>query len=297
MLRELKTFMAVAEYGTFSSAGARVGLTQSAVSAQMHRLEEELGVTLFDRTGRMPRLTAAGQEALGLAGELMAVYARLLKQPSIAENTGTLRVGAISSVQESVLAGPVVSFRQLFPAWRVRIVTGGALNLLGQVDSGDLDMAVIGRPSFTLPNGLEWCGLAFEPFVLLVPDTLAGQPWRYALCEAPFIRYDRGSFGGQLVDQFLSRACLDVHDAVELIDLHGIAQMVASGAGVALVPRTVARAAWPTGVSALELGEDTFYREIGMVQKPRQNRHLAAQKFAEEMIKVWRPEPDPSSQN
>jgi hypothetical protein len=50
-------------------------------------------------------------------------------------------------------------------------------------------------------------------------------------------------------------------------------------------------------VSALELGEDTFYREIGMVQKPRQNRHLAAQKFAEEMIKVWRPEPVPSSQN
>ncbi|MFM0203269.1 LysR substrate-binding domain-containing protein [Paraburkholderia fungorum] len=214
-----------------------------------------------------------------------------------AENTGTLRVGAISSVQESVLAGPVVSFRQLFPAWRVRIVTGGALNLLGQVDSGDLDIAVIGRPSFTVPNGLEWCALSFEPFVLLVPDTLAGQPWRYALCEAPFIRYDRGSFGGQLVDQFLSRAGLDVHDAVELIDLHGIAQMVASGAGVALVPRTVARVTWPTGVTALELGEDTFYREIGMVQKPRQNRHLAAQKFAEEMIKAWRPEPVPASQN
>jgi hypothetical protein len=52
MLRELKTFLAVARHGTFAAAGLHIGLTQSAVSAQIRYLEQALGVRLFDRTGR-----------------------------------------------------------------------------------------------------------------------------------------------------------------------------------------------------------------------------------------------------
>lgn len=68
MLRELKTFLAVARHGTFAAAGLHVGLAQSAVSAQIRNLEQALGVRLFDRTGRhafdhpaiqLPQLAAA----------------------------------------------------------------------------------------------------------------------------------------------------------------------------------------------------------------------------------------------
>ena len=68
MLRELKTFLAVARHGTFAAAGLHIGLTQSAVSAQIRNLEQALGVRLFDRTGRhaidhpaiqLPQLAAA----------------------------------------------------------------------------------------------------------------------------------------------------------------------------------------------------------------------------------------------
>ena len=63
MLRELQTFLAVVRYGSFASAGANIGLTQSAVSAQIHRLEEELGLALFDRSGRSAGfLTSSSQE-------------------------------------------------------------------------------------------------------------------------------------------------------------------------------------------------------------------------------------------
>lgn len=295
MLRELKTFMAVVEHGTFSAAAARIGLTQSAVSSQIQRLEEELGVTLFDRSGRTPCLTKAGEEAHTLAEEMMGVYARLLKQPSIAENTGTLRVGAVASAQESVLARPVAAFREAFPAWRVQIVTSGGLSLLGQLDAGDIDLAVLSQPLFTLPASFEWRRLALEPFVLLVPESMAGPRWRTLLQRAPFIRYARSSFGGQLVEQFLSRERIAVHDAIEIVDLHGIAQMVASGAGVALVPRTTGSREWPPRVVSLDLGAHTFYREIGVVQKPRHSRHLAIQRFIDEMIRVWGDPPDMST--
>lgn len=67
MLRELKTFIAVTRYGTFAAAAMHIGLTQSAVSAQIRNLEQALGIRLFDRTGRQALLNAAGQRALPMA--------------------------------------------------------------------------------------------------------------------------------------------------------------------------------------------------------------------------------------
>lgn len=77
MLREIRTFVAVARHGTFAAAGMHIGLTQSAVSAQIRNLEEALGVRLFDRTGRQALLNAAGERALPLAREMLDLFARL----------------------------------------------------------------------------------------------------------------------------------------------------------------------------------------------------------------------------
>ena len=67
MITELKTFIAVVRYGGFSAAGSHIGLTQSAVSSQIQRLEESLGLELFDRTRRSAVLNEAGARQLGLA--------------------------------------------------------------------------------------------------------------------------------------------------------------------------------------------------------------------------------------
>lgn len=101
MLRELKTFIAVARHGTFAGAGERIGLTQSAVSAQIQRLEESLGFQLFDRTGRSATLNAAGRDALALAEHIVTLYDRLGEQASGSEQRGLVRIGAIASVQAS----------------------------------------------------------------------------------------------------------------------------------------------------------------------------------------------------
>ena len=80
MLRELRTFIAVVRHGTFARAGTQIGLTQSAVSAQIQRLEGELGFALFDRTSRSASLNAAGKRIVDVAQEVLAVYARLAAQ-------------------------------------------------------------------------------------------------------------------------------------------------------------------------------------------------------------------------
>jgi DNA-binding transcriptional LysR family regulator len=286
MLSELKTFIAVSQYGTFSAAGARIGLTQSAVSAQMQRLEEELGFALFDRTGRSATLNDAGRETLALAEEMMTLYARLSERGAVAAESGMLRVGAIASAQVSFLADALARFRDDRPGWRIRVVPGVSLGLLGQVDSGELDLAVVIKPPFALPSELEWRTLVTEPFVLLVPKALArgkgeARSWRELLRSEPFIRYDRTSFGGRLVDRFLRRSRLNVHDVIELDELQGIVQLVARGIGVALLPNSAGLGKWPAGVVALELGEATFQREIGLVQRPRHSRQAVAGALAD----------------
>ncbi|WGS53819.1 LysR family transcriptional regulator [Paraburkholderia sp. D15] len=283
MLNELKTFIAVSQYGTFSGAGARIGLTQSAVSAQMQRLEDELGFALFDRTGRSATLNDAGRETLALAEEMMTLYARLSERGAVAAESGMVRIGAIASAQVSFLADALARFRDDRSGWRIRVVPGVSLSLLAQVDSGELDLAVIIKPPFALPAELEWRTLATEPFVLLAPKALARkQPsWRELLRSAPFIRYDRASFGGRLVERFLRRARLNVQDAIELDELQGIVELVARGVGVALIPDTVGLGKWPATVTALELGDATFHREIGLVLRPQHSRQAVASALAD----------------
>ncbi|WP_063829684.1 LysR family transcriptional regulator [Paraburkholderia dilworthii] len=77
MITELRTFIAVSKFGTFAAAGDRIGLSQSAVSSQIKRLEDSLGFELFDRTGRSATLNASGQKTLGRAEELCALYEKL----------------------------------------------------------------------------------------------------------------------------------------------------------------------------------------------------------------------------
>jgi len=280
MIRELKTFLAVVQYGTFANAGYQIGLTQSAVSAQIQRLEEDLGFQLFDRTGRAAVLNAAGRQTVQLAQELLGVYGRLAQQGDAAEKTGLLRVGAIASVQASFLVPAIRRFRDALPGWRMRVVPGVSLNLLAQVDAAEMDVAIIIKPPFALPAELSWRALLAEPFVLLAPTALAQQSWRSLLKSQPFIRYDRNSYGGRLVERFLKKVRITVNEVVELDELQGIVGLVEQGVGVALVPYA-ASLAMPPGVTVLALGHDTFCREIGLVQRDSRSVQSAALQFAD----------------
>ena len=261
MIKEFKTFIAVARDGTFTGAGAQLGLTQSAVSAQIRRLEDYLGVELFDRGARRraerPR---ARDAAAGRAGGHGRAHGQRRRRGT---RQRSLRIGAIASVQQDLLVRALGLFRAQYPDVRVRIVPGVSLSLLGQVDAGEVDLAVLIRPPFALPPELGWQPLLSEPVALAVPAAMPEAPWRELLATQPFIRYDRASFGGRVVDLFLKKQRIRVHEAVELDEIEAIANMVRHGLGVALLPRL--RRLDMTGLRLLPLGEAAFQREIGLI--------------------------------
>jgi len=263
VIKEFKTFIGVARNGTFTGAGAQLGLTQSAVSAQIKRLEEYLGVALFERSARAAVLNANGREMLPQAEELVAMAERMVTTAGAGHVSGSLRIGAIASVQQDLLVRALGEFRAVYPDVRVRVVPGVSLSLLGQVDAGEVDMAMLIRPPFALPPELGWQPLMREPVMLAVPESLPAAPWRELLATQPFIRYDRASFGGRAVDIFLKKHRIAVREAVELDEIEAIAGMVRHGLGVALLPHL--RQLDTTGLRLLALGEDAFHREIGLI--------------------------------
>jgi DNA-binding transcriptional LysR family regulator len=265
MIREFKTFIAVARLGTFTSAGQHLGLTQSAVSAQIQRLEAFLGVQLFERSPRAAVLNPQGRQVLAQALEVVALVDRMVAQAGGGPVTGSLRVGAIASVQQGLLVQALGAFRGEFPDVSVRIVPGVSLALLGQVDVGEVDLAVLIRPPFALPADLGWQALVHEPFRLAVAESVAPASWRELLATQPFIRYERSSFGGRLVDGFLRKQRLAVNEAMELDEIDAIANLVRNGLGVALLPE--AGRLDLTGLRLVDLGSATFFREIGIVAR------------------------------
>ncbi|MGY4533408.1 DNA-binding transcriptional LysR family regulator [Pseudomonas sp. TE3786] len=280
MLRELRTFVAVARYGTFAAAGMHAGLTQSAVSAQIRNLENALGHPLFDRTGRQAILNAAGERALPMAKEMLDIFNRMASSDNLNSYSGELKIGAIASVQTGLLPAALLRLRQAAPGVEAKLVPGVSLNLLNQVDAGDLDVAILIRPPFPLPKELHTQVLRQEPFVLIVPLDVEGDDPVQILREHPLVRYDRTSFGGRLVSRFLREQRLNVEVALELDELDGIVKMVECGLGVSLIPLAGLWVEHGAKVRTIELGELVFHRELILLLRHSQRKLAIQQVFS-----------------
>jgi DNA-binding transcriptional LysR family regulator len=226
-----------------------------------------LGVSLFDRTGRAATLNAAGQRAVTLAEEMLQLFGRMGSPDSANDFRGSLRIGAISTAQTGILPQALVALRSKAPFIEASLIPGVSLNLLSQVDAGELDLAIMIKPPFALPKELHAEVIAREPFVLVAPLTLQGDDPRQLLSEQPFIRYDQRSFGGRRVTQFLRERKLEVRQTLELDELDAIVKMVRAGLGVALVPMAGLWLEHARDVRVIDLGEMVFFREIVLVTK------------------------------
>ncbi|VVE72014.1 LysR family transcriptional regulator [Pandoraea anapnoica] len=284
MIRYLKTFVTAAETASFSAAGARLGLTQSAVSAQIQRLEDDLGVQLFERTGRAVSLSDDGRRLLSQAQGVIAGYQSMRGEAGAFGGQAALapiNVGAILTVQLGLLPGAVQRWTSLGAMPHLNIVPGMSVQLLAQLDARELDLAVMIRPRIGVPVDMKWLTLMHEPYVAIAPKGTRGTvaDWSAML---PFVRYNRRSYGGDLVERYLRRHRLWVREGVELDEPEVILRMVRAGLGWSIVPATLiglpvdADTKRPTpksgksggaGVQVLPLSGAPLTRELGVLAR------------------------------
>lgn len=139
----LRTFLAISETGSFGAAGEKVNKTQSTVSAQMKRLEEIVGVPLFEKEGRRNVLTPDGLKLLEYAASMVRLNDEALRAFRPPEMSGRIRLGAIDEYAQAFLPATLRSFNSSHPAVQVEVATGNTGYLRDLLADGELDAAIL----------------------------------------------------------------------------------------------------------------------------------------------------------
>lgn len=186
----LRTFVTVAESGSFTRASEKLFRTPSALSMQIKRLEETLEQTLFVREARSVRLNAEGEMLLGYSRRLLKLNAEAVSKFLAPTLEGRVGVGITDAVAEHILPNILTQFARVYPAVQVDVAVAHSMDLIPKLDDGELDLALVmgGEPGSAtrgeviLTEPLMWVGREDGDAVLRtpLPVTLAkhGCTWR-----------------------------------------------------------------------------------------------------------------------
>lgn len=285
-LRHLRAFATVAELGSFGRAADRLCLSQPALSRQIQALEADLGMPLFDRTGRQVRLTAEGEDLLRHGRRLLADLDALGERARALKGgeAGILRVGATPQVIENLLASFLAHYRRCCPSVEVHLVEDGGARLPSRLEQGDVHLAIMPAIDATLPGRLLY------PMHLLAVATAAhpiGQPGPLelmALADHPLLLLHR-AFASRL---WFEEACQQAHFRPRLLlesaAPYTLIALAAAGYGIAIVPSPVAIRSDGVLARPLVNGSASIGRWTTIAWHPE--RYLApyAKRFMDELV-------------
>ncbi|WP_429139547.1 LysR family transcriptional regulator [Aeromonas veronii] len=156
----LRSFVAIIDTGSFTRAGERVHLTQSTISQQIRRLEQQLGCPLLDRSGRQVVATAEGEKLLGLARRILALLAQAEEQ--VSEGSISLSLGVPEDFAAGAITPVLAAFARDYPEVRLEVQSGLSHEIWQRFEAGELDLALVkqtrgkGSPLASWREPLVW---------------------------------------------------------------------------------------------------------------------------------------------
>ena len=220
-LRQLATFVRVAQFQSFSRAAGSLGYSQSAVTVQIRLLEEELGVRLFDRMYKRVVLTAQGRQFLESASLILQEVNRaaLALADGAEALTGQLHVGTLESLCFARLPGVMRSFRTCHPGVSIQITTGIPEELITKMERGEVDLIyILDEPLYN--NSWNKLLEEREEMVMVASAQLgrrlgAGPHRLEELLDKPFYLTERDANYRRLLDRRLAARGRSVVPALE----------------------------------------------------------------------------------
>ena len=256
-LRNINTFLHVAELHSFSRAARELDYSQSAVSSQIAQLEAELGVPLFDRVGKTVRLTDAGQTFQHYARILLttAQQARMALQPA-PEARGTLRVAIADSLLRALMPGLLKQFHALCPLVEVSFRAANTQEMQDLLSANRADLAYTLDHPVTDPAYVVALDEP-EPCCFLAP---AGHPLAAQqglaladLAGQEFLLTERGMSYRDALEQLLAARQLTLHPYIEMGDAALLCRLVEQGMGLTFLPRYMVDASLAGGAVPLDV--------------------------------------------
>jgi LysR family hydrogen peroxide-inducible transcriptional activator len=292
-LRDLKYLAAVADTRHFGKAAARCFVSQPTLSGQIKKLEDELGVTLFERTNRSVEITPAGQTILAHA-RLILEQADLIQQLARAQRdplAGPLRIGVIPTLSPYLMPLILRPLKKQYPQLKLVLSEELTDTLLERLRNHEIDGALLATR--VAEPDLESLALFDEPFWIAYPR------------KHPFYTRERITLrdlreesllllseGHCLADQAMEvchlaeRGSQDSMDDLRAASLETLIQLVGAGFGITLVPALAMRGSWTTdsGVVAQPLAIANAARRVALVFRRSFPRRAALQAFAQVIL-------------
>jgi DNA-binding transcriptional LysR family regulator len=247
-LRHLRYFVAVAEEENVSKAALKLHVSQPGISRQIRDLEDEIGFPLFERSAKSVRLTAAGKVFLTGAREVLKQTEAVVKKARAAAGgaTGEINVGYAPSLTVQILPQVLRAFQDQFPQVRVALHDLSSEEMLGQLGTKKLQVALTVRPMGKVMRGLSFLELArYATLVAVAPSHPLAKLKAITLQQAatePLIGLSRKDYPEYHVE--MKRLFLDVGRKPNFAEEHeggtSIVAAVEAGRGIALVPSSLA---------------------------------------------------------
>lgn len=245
-LKQLEFAVALAEEGNFTRAAERCHVVQSALSHQIAYLEQELGTPLFERLPRQVRPTAAGEALLVHARQVLASLRHLRADVAAVsgEVRGLLAIGQISSLTDIDVVAMLAAFQQAHPQVEFQLRVEKSEVLIAQVQSRELDVALVGLAPSAALDGVCHRMLQEEDLVaVLAPSHRLARRKRLPLAELQdeaLVDFPRGTGARRQTDEAFAAAGLPhtVRFEVNLMEL--VERFVRHGLAVGIVPALIA---------------------------------------------------------
>lgn len=243
----LRVFRIVARHLNFSRAAEELLLTQPAVTQQIKALEDELGVSLFDRGGGHIRLTLGGKALVPFADKMKVLSEEAVRTVAAAygEQSGDLALGASQTIAQYLLPALIAAFRKSHPKVRVTALSGNTDTMLEALLAGKIQIALIegpeGRKDLQIETFME------DHMVLVVPPghEWAGQEVTAAMIGGePLLMREFGSGSRRVIEHALAAHGLkakDIQISMEFDSTEGLLSAVEAGLGVTFVSRWAVR--------------------------------------------------------
>ena len=271
-LTQLRTLVAIDDTQSFSNAADSLFVTPSAISHQMRDLEVELGVDLFDRTSRPPRLNAHGHAVVEHGRDVLARFDLLVELASSpGQIGGRLMLGCVSGVSSNLVPRALASLHASHPSVQVSIEEGLSEALASRVRKRELDAAIITELPEADPE-LKSLMITEEAMMVVAPPDCVLSDWREILSSYPFIRLNRNAGMGKVIDRALRDFHQPVDEIMELDSSETVVGMARAGIGAGVIP--LGRLSHvPVGdVVSIPFGDPPIYRRVVLIERSNNPR-------------------------
>lgn len=241
-IKNLTTFIYVAELRSFTKAADRLGFSQSTVSFQIKQLETELSCQLFERINHTVHLTEKGREVLEYAHQINRMTRELKDSMKEEVSFGYIRLAMADSLCTSLLSRDFLCFRELYPNISLKIIAAGTEEMFRLMNHNEADAIL------TLDNHIyntEYRILREEKVRTFF---VAGAGTRIASASSlsieelllqPFILTEKGMSYRRLLEERLAELSLEVQPVLEIGSTELICSLVEQGAGISFLPEYV----------------------------------------------------------